>query len=58
MSLQSAVNKRVSLQLPSGQLPFTIDKRGYYLFKIYVTRTDGSQTDIPRAVIVDCFKTS
>lgn len=58
VSLQGAVGKRLPLQLPSGQQPFTIDKRGFYLFTIYVTKADGSQTTIPRAVIVDCFKTT
>ena len=58
VSLQSAVGKRMAIQLPIGKLPFSIGKRGFYLFTIYVTKTDGSQTYIPRAVIVDCFKTS
>ncbi|HRA54531.1 MAG TPA: SH3 domain-containing protein [Thermoflexales bacterium] len=49
---------RISLQLPSGQLPFSIEGGfGYYLFRIYVTKTDGSTAEIPRNVIVSCFKT-
>jgi len=43
--------------LPSGTFQFTIPDKGYYLFKIYVVKSDGSTTDIPRNVIVDCYKT-
>lgn len=47
---------RTPLTLPTGRLPFSITGKGYYLFKIYVVRTDGSTTDIPRNVIVGCYK--
>lgn len=52
-----AVGKRMPLQLPSGTFQFTIPDKGYYLFTIYVVKSDGTTTDIPRNVIVDCFKT-
>jgi len=52
-----AVGKRMPMQLPSGTFQFTIPDKGYYLFKIYVVKSDGTTTDIPRNVIVDCFKT-
>jgi len=52
-----AVGKRMPLLLPSGTFQFTIPDKGYYLFKIYVVKSDGTTTDIPRNVIVDCFKT-
>ncbi|BCX02137.1 MAG: hypothetical protein KatS3mg053_0075 [Candidatus Roseilinea sp.] len=52
-----AVGKRMPLQLPSGTFQFTIPDKGYYLFTIYVVKSDGTTTDIPRHVIVDCFKT-
>jgi uncharacterized protein YraI len=52
-----ATSTRIPLQLPSGQLPFSIEGgTGYYLFRIYVTKTDGSTTEIPRNVIVGCYK--
>jgi len=53
----SAVGKRMPMLLPSGTFQFTIPDKGYYLFKIYVVKSDGSTTDIPRNVIVDCYKT-
>jgi uncharacterized protein YraI len=53
----SLAGKRVPLQLPSGEVPFSISEKGLYLFKIYVVKADGSPTDIPRWVIYDCFKT-
>jgi hypothetical protein len=56
VSLQEAVGKRLNLQLPTGSLPFSINDKGYYVFTIYVTKADGSQTTIPRNVIVDCYK--
>lgn len=52
-----AAGKRIPLQLPSGRYDFSINDKGYYLFKIYVVKSDGTTTDIPRNVIVDCFKT-
>ncbi|MCS7056642.1 MAG: SH3 domain-containing protein [Thermoflexales bacterium] len=52
-----AVGKRMPMQLPSGTFQFTIPDKGYYLFTIYVVKSDGTTTDIPRNVIVDCFKT-
>jgi uncharacterized protein YraI len=52
-----AVGKRKPLQVPSGSYQFTINGKGYYIFTIYVVKTDGSSTTIPRAVIVDCYKT-
>lgn len=57
ISPNDAAGKRIPLQLPSGTYNFTINDKGYYLFKIYVVKADGSTTDIPRNVIVDCFKT-
>ncbi len=52
-----AAGKRIPLALPSGEYEFTIAERGYYLFTIYVVKSDGSTTTIPRNVIVDCYKT-
>ena len=53
-----ATSTRIPLQLPSGQLPFSMEGgSGYYLFRIYVTKTNGSTTEIPRNVIVGCYKT-
>lgn len=52
-----AAGKRIPLSLPSGEYEFTITERGYYLFTIYVVKSDGSTTTIPRNVIVDCYKT-
>jgi uncharacterized protein YraI len=52
-----AVGKRKPLSVPSGSYPFTINGQGYYVFTIHVVKTDGSSTTIPRAVIVDCYKT-
>ncbi len=52
-----AVNKRMPMQLPSGTFQFTIPDKGYYLFTIYVVKSDGATTTIPRNVIVDCYKT-
>ncbi len=57
VSPNDPVGKRMPLQLPSGTFQFTINDKGYYLFKIYVVKSDGTTTDIPRNVIVDCFKT-
>jgi uncharacterized protein YraI len=51
------VGKRMPLLLPSGTFQFTIPDKGYYLFTIYVVKSDGSTTTIPRNVIVDCYKT-
>lgn len=51
-----AAGKRIPLTLPSGEYSFTITERGYYLFTIYVTKTSGETTTIPRNVIVDCYK--
>ena len=56
VSLQDAVNKRMSLTMPEGSIPFSIEGGGYYLFTIFVVKADGSQTTIPRIVIVDCYK--
>ncbi|WP_169238571.1 SH3 domain-containing protein [Candidatus Roseilinea sp. NK_OTU-006] len=52
-----AVNKRMPMLLPSGTFQFTIPDKGYYLFTIYVVKSDGTTTTIPRHVIVDCYKT-
>jgi hypothetical protein len=57
VSPQDAVGRRKPLAVPSGSYPFSITGAGYYLFTIYVTKTDGSVTAIPRNVIVDCYKT-
>ena len=56
ISPNAASGKRMPLAVPSGSWPFAIDGKGYYLFTIYVTKADGSQTTIPRNVIVDCYK--
>jgi hypothetical protein len=47
---------QTNLTMPSGRLDFSINGKGVYLMTIYVTKADGSQTTIPRYVIVDCFK--
>lgn len=53
----TAVNRRMPLQVPSGQFPFSMeDGKGYYLFTIHVVKSDGSTTTIPRNVIVGCYK--
>ncbi len=57
ISPSDAVNNRINLPVPSGQYPLTINSKGYYLVKIYVVKTDGTTTFIPRNVIVDCYKT-
>jgi uncharacterized protein YraI len=57
VSPNDAAGKRLPLQLPSGEYNFSITGQGYYEFTIYVTKADGSTTTIPRAVIVDCYKT-
>ncbi len=57
ISPNDAAGKRIPLQLPSGEYPFSINDKGYYEFTIYVVKADGSTTSIPRAVIVDCYKT-
>jgi hypothetical protein len=56
VSPQDAVGRRKPLAVPSGSYPFSITGAGYYLFTIYVTKTDGSTTSIPRNVIVDCYR--
>lgn len=48
--------QRFTIEVPKGLIQFTIPTPGYYLFTIYVTKTDRSTTTIPRAVIVECFK--
>jgi hypothetical protein len=53
---QSAVNKRMSLAVPKGEFSFSIEGKGYYIFRIHVVKSDGSTTDIPRHVIVNCYK--
>jgi uncharacterized protein YraI len=58
ISPNDPAGKRIPLQLPSGEFNFSINDKGYYLLKIYVVKADGSTTDIPRAIIVDCFKKS
>jgi uncharacterized protein YraI len=57
ISPNDAVGKRKPLAVPSGTYQFTITGKGYYIFTIHVVKADGSQTTIPRAVIVDCYKT-
>lgn len=52
----SAAGKRVPINLPTGEFPFTLTEKGYYVFTLYVTRADGTQTSIPRAVIFGCYK--
>lgn len=56
ISPNNASGKRIPIQLPTGSFAFSITEKGYYLFKIYVVKADGSTTDIPRNVIVDCYK--
>lgn len=53
----NATVSHVQLAVPSGSYQLTIPDKGYYLVKIYVVKTDGSTTFIPRNVIVDCYKT-
>jgi hypothetical protein len=49
--------QRMPLDIPKGYVQFTIPSTGYYVFTIYVTKTDGTTTFIPRAVIVEnCYK--
>ncbi len=48
--------QRVPLTVPSGSFPFTITGKGYYEFTIHAVKADNSTTFIPRAIIVDCFK--
>jgi uncharacterized protein YraI len=57
VSPNDAVGKRKPLQVPSGSYQFTINDKGYYVFTIHVVKTNGSVEAIPRAVIVDCYKT-
>jgi Bacterial Ig domain len=52
----SAAGKRLPITLPTGEFPFTITEKGYYVFTIYVVKADGSQTTIPRSVIFGCYK--
>ncbi len=53
----TANNRRMPLQIPSGQFAFSMeDAKGYYLFTIHVVKSDGSTTTIPRNVIVGCYK--
>jgi uncharacterized protein YraI len=52
----SAAGKRVPISLPTGEFPFTLTEKGYYVFTMYVTKADGGQTSIPRAVIFGCYK--
>jgi SH3-like domain-containing protein len=52
----SAAGKRVPVNLPTGEFPFTLTEKGYYVFTMYVTKADGGQTSIPRAVIFGCYK--
>jgi uncharacterized protein YraI len=52
----SAAGKRVPINLPTGEFAFTLSEKGYYVFTLYVTKADGTQTSIPRAVIFGCYK--
>jgi len=52
----SAAGKRISVNLPTGEFAFTLTEKGYYVFTMYVTKVDGSQTTIPRAVVYGCYK--
>ncbi len=52
----SASGKRLPMALPQGEFPFTITEKGVYLFKIWITKADGSQTSIERWVIFGCYK--
>lgn len=52
----SAAGKRVPINLPTGEFTFTLAEKGYYVFTLYVTKADGTQTTIPRAVIFGCYK--
>jgi uncharacterized protein YraI len=57
VSPNDAVGKRIPLSVPSGSYQFTITGKGYYIATIYVVKSDGSTTYIPRNIIVDCYKT-
>lgn len=57
ISPNDAAGKRMNLAVPSGTYQVTVPDKGYYIFTIHVVKADGSQTTIPRAVIVDCYKT-
>ena len=52
----SAAGKRIPVNLPTGEFAFTLTEKGYYVFTMYVTKVDGSQTTIPRAVVYGCYK--
>lgn len=52
----TAAGKRMPVTLPNGSFEFTITEKGYYLFTLYIVKSDGSTTTIPRSVIVDCYK--
>ena len=54
-AVQPSAN-RTAITLPEGNLPFTINAKGYYELTIYVTKADGSQTTIPFPVSVQCYK--
>jgi uncharacterized protein YraI len=56
ISPNSAAGKRLPVQLPSGEFPFSITEKGSYIFTLYITKADGSQTTIPRWVIYGCYK--
>lgn len=51
-----SLNSPTNLTMPSGRIDFSINGKGVYLMTIFVTKADGSQTTIPRYVIVDCYK--
>jgi len=51
-----SVQGRQSLTLPDGRLGFNIKVKGYYVVTIYVAKADGSNTTIPRGIVVDCYK--
>ena len=57
ISPNNAVGKRMPLAVPSGTYQVTIPDKGYYVLTIYVVKSDGGTTFIPRNVIVDCYKT-
>ncbi len=57
VSPNDAVGKRIPLSVPSGTYQLSITGKGYYIATIYVVKSDGSTTFIPRNIIVDCYKT-
>lgn len=54
--ISGAVGKNMPITLPAGKLNFSINGKGYYFFSINYTMLDGTRKEIPRAVIVDCYK--